>query len=188
VLLHLRDDLRIGRLVRGLDCNNTLRQRPSADFFTTEVWTWRGLVTYDTAFVIDLASRRVRIVGSTPRPNEVFMRQVGRTLTAATGRLRSSTGAKRDERRGPKLIARQTPEEKEGRSSGSAYNRRLSPLGSPMVIATGTRLDPYEILSAVGAGGMGEVYLARDTRLNRPVAIKSLSAEIADAASLGRFQ
>jgi eukaryotic-like serine/threonine-protein kinase len=57
-----------------------------------------------------------------------------------------------------------------------------------MVIATGTRLDPYEILSAVGAGGMGEVYLARDTRLNRPVAIKSLSAEIADAASLGRFQ
>src|SRR4029453_8006760 len=67
VLLHLRDDLRIGQLVRGLDCNNTLRQRPSADFFTTEVWTWRGLVTYDTAFVIDLASRRVRIVGSTPR-------------------------------------------------------------------------------------------------------------------------
>jgi transposase InsO family protein len=54
-----------------------------ADFFTTDVWTWRGLVTYYTVFVIDLASRRVHIVGSTPRPNEVFMRQVGRTLTAA---------------------------------------------------------------------------------------------------------
>ena len=41
-----------------------------ADFFTTEVWTWRGLVTYYTVFVIDLASRRVHIVGSTPFPND----------------------------------------------------------------------------------------------------------------------
>jgi putative transposase len=54
-----------------------------ADFFTTEVWTWRGLVTFYTVFVIDLASRRVQVVGSTPYPDEVFMRQVGRTLTAA---------------------------------------------------------------------------------------------------------
>jgi transposase InsO family protein len=54
-----------------------------ADFFTTEVWTWRGLVTYYTVFVIDLASRRVQIVGSTPSPTHLFMRQVGRTLTAA---------------------------------------------------------------------------------------------------------
>jgi putative transposase len=54
-----------------------------ADFFTTEVWTWRGLVTYYTVFVIDLASRRVHIVGSTPYPDEVFLRQVGRTLTVA---------------------------------------------------------------------------------------------------------
>jgi transposase InsO family protein len=52
-----------------------------ADFFTTEVWTWRGLVTYYTVFVIDLASRRVQIAGSTPHPDKVFMRQVGRTLT-----------------------------------------------------------------------------------------------------------
>ena len=54
-----------------------------ADFFTTEVWTWRGLVTYYTVFVIDLASRHVHIVGSTPNPDDVFMRQVARTLTAA---------------------------------------------------------------------------------------------------------
>jgi len=40
-------------------------------------------VTYYTVFVIDLASRRVQIVGSTPQPDDVFMRQVGRTLTAA---------------------------------------------------------------------------------------------------------
>jgi integrase-like protein len=52
-----------------------------ADFFTTEVWTWRGLVTFYTVFVIDLASRRVHIAGSTPHPDERFMRQVGRTLT-----------------------------------------------------------------------------------------------------------
>jgi transposase InsO family protein len=40
-------------------------------------------VTYYTVFVIDLASRRVQILGSTPHPDELFMRQVGRTMTAA---------------------------------------------------------------------------------------------------------
>src|SRR5258708_21099584 len=57
-----------------------------ADFFTTEVWTWRGLVTYYTVFVIDLASRRVHIVGSTPHPADLFMRQVVRTLMMAEDR------------------------------------------------------------------------------------------------------
>ena len=54
-----------------------------ADFFTTDVWTWRGLVTVYTVFVIHVASRRVQILGSTPHPDEEFMRQVGRTLTMA---------------------------------------------------------------------------------------------------------
>jgi putative transposase len=54
-----------------------------ADFFTTEVWTWRGLVTYYTVFVIDLASRRVQILGSTTHPEALFMQQVVRTLTMA---------------------------------------------------------------------------------------------------------
>ncbi len=54
-----------------------------ADFFTTEVWTWRGLVTYYTVFVIDLASRRVQMLGSTPYPGAVFMDQVGRQLRFA---------------------------------------------------------------------------------------------------------
>ena len=61
-----------------------------ADFFTTEVWTWRGMVTYHTVFVIDLASRRVQIVGSTPHPNDLFMGQVSRTLTAADIGVRDS--------------------------------------------------------------------------------------------------
>jgi serine/threonine protein kinase len=43
-----------------------------------------------------------------------------------------------------------------------------------MVLASGTRLGPYEILSPIGAGGMGEVYRARDSRLTRTVAIKVL--------------
>jgi len=54
-----------------------------ADFFTTEVWTWRGLVTSYTVFVSDLASRRVQILGSTPHPEVEFMRQAVRTLTMA---------------------------------------------------------------------------------------------------------
>jgi Tol biopolymer transport system component/predicted Ser/Thr protein kinase len=53
-----------------------------------------------------------------------------------------------------------------------------------MGLRTGTQLGPYEILSAIGAGGMGEVYRARDTRLDRVVAIKILPDHLADRAEL----
>ena len=53
-----------------------------------------------------------------------------------------------------------------------------------MAISPGTRLGPYEILSAIGAGGMGEVYRAKDTRLDRIVAIKVLPAHLADRPEL----
>ncbi|MGH9200202.1 MAG: integrase core domain-containing protein [Vicinamibacterales bacterium] len=56
----------------------------AADFFTTEVWTARGLITYYTLFVIELHSRRVAIVGSTPHPDEAFMLQIARQLTDAS--------------------------------------------------------------------------------------------------------
>src|SRR5215510_8468240 len=48
-----------------------------------------------------------------------------------------------------------------------------------MTLAAGTRLGPYEIAAKLGAGGMGEVYRARDTRLERTVAIKILSSQLA---------
>ena len=49
-----------------------------------------------------------------------------------------------------------------------------------MTLERGRQLGPYEILEAIGAGGMGEVYRARDTRLNRSIAIKVLPAQVAD--------
>src|SRR6266404_2340763 len=53
-----------------------------------------------------------------------------------------------------------------------------------MSAKTGTRFGPYQILTSIGAGGMGEVYKARDTRLDRIVAIKVLPAHLADRAEL----
>ena len=51
---------------------------------------------------------------------------------------------------------------------------------TPMALVPGTRLGPYEIVAPLGAGGMGEVYRARDTRLERPVAIKIIPLHLAD--------
>src|SRR5206468_1889985 len=58
-----------------------------------------------------------------------------------------------------------------------------------MTLKAGSRLGPYEILAAIGAGGMGEVYRARDPRLGRDVAIKVLPEALAqDAERLARFE
>ena len=53
----------------------------ATDFFTVEVWTVRGLVTYYVLFTIHLATRRVHIAGITTHPNNVFMSQVARQIT-----------------------------------------------------------------------------------------------------------
>jgi serine/threonine protein kinase len=56
-------------------------------------------------------------------------------------------------------------------------------------LSAGARLGPYEIQAPLGAGGMGEVYRARDTRLDRIVAVKVLSADfVADPDRRARFE
>jgi serine/threonine protein kinase len=58
-----------------------------------------------------------------------------------------------------------------------------------MPLIPGSRLGPYEVLAAIGEGGMGEVYRARDSKLNRDVALKVLPAAFAqDSERLARFQ
>ncbi len=58
-----------------------------------------------------------------------------------------------------------------------------------MALEAGTKLGPYEILSPLGAGGMGEVYRAKDTKLDREVAIKVLPADVASSPErLQRFE
>src|SRR5262245_59758352 len=64
----------------------------------------------------------------------------------------------------------------------------IDPQVAPMTLTPGTRLGPYEITSALGVGGMGAVYRARDTKLNRDVAIKVLLPTVAnDPDRLARF-
>jgi len=58
----------------------------------------------------------------------------------------------------------------------------------PTVIASGIQIGPYKIDRHLGSGGMGDVFRAVDTKLNRPVAIKFLSSRLADAAGRRRFQ
>src|SRR6266540_72674 len=58
-----------------------------------------------------------------------------------------------------------------------------------MALNPGTRLGPYEVISPLGVGGMGEVWKARDTRLGREVALKILPSELSqDPERLGRFE
>jgi len=58
-----------------------------------------------------------------------------------------------------------------------------------MALTSGTKVGPYEVVAPAGAGGMGEVYRARDTRLNRDVAVKILPAAFArDPERMRRFQ
>ena len=69
--------------------------------------------------------------------------------------------------------------------SSSARLKQLNPI----ILSTGTRLGPYQIVAPIGAGGMGEVYKATDTKLGRDVAIKILPSAVAqDPERLARFE
>ena len=85
----------------------------------------------------------------------------------------------------PEDLLAEGPDHTAGTSGAAGYNS-----GSPqrMRLAAGTHLGPYEILAGIGAGGMGEVYRGRDTRLDRLVAIKILRPDVAaDPAFRARF-
>jgi serine/threonine-protein kinase len=72
---------------------------------------------------------------------------------------------------------------------GNFSRRRSADEGTAsMALESGSRLGPYEIVGLLGSGGMGEVYRARDPRLNREVAIKVLPDGVADAKHLRRFE
>ncbi|HZD32214.1 MAG TPA: serine/threonine-protein kinase, partial [Candidatus Angelobacter sp.] len=67
-------------------------------------------------------------------------------------------------------------------------NLPISPDSVPSTLSPGSRLGVYEILQPLGAGGMGEVYRARDTRLGREAAIKTLSLDNQSPEAILRFQ
>ncbi len=74
-------------------------------------------------------------------------------------------------------------------ASRQSVSESTSPDIFAMTVAQGTRLGPYEVIAPLGAGGMGEVYRARDTRLGRDVAVKVLPATFsADPDRLHRFE
>ncbi len=87
----------------------------------------------------------------------------------------------------PNYIAALAPAGREG--WGSPAHRSRDIIAIPMPLSAGTRLGPYEIVAPAGAGGMGEVYRARDARLERVVAVKVLPEAVAgDADRLRRFE
>src|SRR6516164_11862186 len=77
----------------------------------------------------------------------------------------------------------------EAEGSRPTKSRAVAAATGNRMLSAGTKIGPYEIVGALGAGGMGEVYRARDTKLNRDVALKVLPEAFArDPARMARFQ
>ena len=118
------------------------------------------------------------------RVEELFHAALERAPGEREAFLHEACGADEDLRREVlSLLAEQSSAERMmERPAASAATQRLA-------IVRGTRLGPYEVEALLGAGGMGEVYKARDTRLGREVAVKVLPADFAsDPERLRRFE
>jgi serine/threonine protein kinase len=94
--------------------------------------------------------------------------------------------------RGPEeraaLLAQAASEVRDEVTALLAQQCETGTLASPLPAGPGAQVGQYRIETSIGQGGMGVVYRARDTKLNRPVAIKFLSGELADSAARRRFQ
>src|SRR5262249_11975048 len=107
--------------------------------------------------------------------------------------VRNRRAGLRPRERGVSRKSRAKPERDQSDRFGSHRRilttaRRYNPLVSAMDLSPGTRLGPYEIVGPLGSGGMGQVFRARDTRLDRLVAIKLLSEQLTDPSARQRFE
>jgi Tol biopolymer transport system component len=105
-------------------------------------------------------------------------------LAAALERLAGERRAYLDESCTEPGLPREVESLLAAHEQGESSFMERSEAGSSQELKSGTKLGPYEILARIGAGGMGEVYRARDTRLARIVAIKVLPAHLADRSDL----